>query len=913
MYKRYGNLLFFDKNGKSFDLKYENDRWTGKIHIPPVAINLYENFTIYIIERFIDPTGNTVYGTPHIYNTVSNLNIDCKLQTGKEFRLFTVDNPSNPTPALNFQEKLQFTFENVISDTIDYVSGDITTSNFDGKLLRIDFCVASPIEGIFVDKLLISDNSAPFIEIELYTEIEGEDERFNVLLSNMGEYFLEKDEYIFKESDINEDLPNYSVINRKRKELLIELHNIKPYLSSYRGIINIIKFFGYYNIKLKEYWLNKETSKYFYEDVVLDEHNRLDERNQLRKAPYKKTSYFGLFYEINQIVQNEYDELGLPILENTGHFSFEEVIIKLFGLQNYIIEHNIGGLARIMDLIGEHTGFVRYDINYWHDRTTVSNIDLTGDIEFSTDKTQGYIIDLRPLINDYSSCPLPRNLNQTNGDVQIGTFSQCFLGWFDNLHMDDPEYLDDRFVKVGCPVLLQNKSFNVLWSMLGFSWNHLSQSNITLTWDTISHPHYYEIEWIVERNVNTSSDRRPWKYGVRGQITDLNEYGVIFPFDGYYDVTLILHGWNNNTIRLTKKSHIKVELKEADFISFYKIKDKRLQRFSGNYLTWDEIKSEWGSTIFDNEQFLIGDNDIQDRSFHVTNFINSDALNVPFVGINSEKWSDYFGNVWADFAYVTWSDFTYTREKLARFQIIEIQANGKLQVGVDTIILPDNINIHDFVAVAEFLNLQTGVDVSSFNYIARSLDGTSFFIDATSVNYGHHGNRFVGGSGGVVVNTTDTSNIRRWVDCNFPWQDMQITWESFPNVYRAVGLDNLFTWDNVNIYKDSFFVPICVRVQFVIDNSAMPGKTYTKWTVINDNTGEILVDNMNIFSLAMRFKEVGNYTIGVVIEDTNGNINKVEKKRHVRVIDSNEWYNQKTRDKILNKRKSVFSSIHAVS
>ena len=147
-----------------------------------------------MIERFVDPTGNTVYGTPHIYNTVPNLNIDCKLLMGKEFRLFTVDNPNNPTPALNFQEKLEFVFENVAADTVDYVSGDITTSNFDGKLLRIDICVASSTEGIFIDKLLISDNSAPFIEIELYTEIEGEDERFNVLLSNMGEHFLEKDE-----------------------------------------------------------------------------------------------------------------------------------------------------------------------------------------------------------------------------------------------------------------------------------------------------------------------------------------------------------------------------------------------------------------------------------------------------------------------------------------------------------------------------------------------------------------------------------------------------------------------------------------------------------------------------------------------------------------------------------------------
>ncbi len=250
---------------------------------------------------------------------------------------------------------------------------------------------------------------------------------------------------------------------------------------------------------------------------------------------------------------------------------------------------------------------------------------------------------------------------------------------------------------------------------------------------------------------------------------------------------------------------------------------------------------------------------------------------------------------------------------MARFMIVEIKGSGKLQIGVDTIILPSTINIHDFVLVADFLNSQTGIDVSSFNYIARSLDGTSFFVDATSILYGHSGNKFIGGSDGAVVNTTDTPNLRTWKDCHFEWQEMVTTWQSFPNVYRAVGLDNLFTWDNVNIYKNSFYVPICVRVQFVIDNSAMPGKTYTKWTVTNDDTGEILVNEINIFSLAMRFKVAGNYTIGVIIEDTNGNINKVEKKRHVRVINSNDWYNQKTRDRILNQRKTVFSNIHAIS
>ena len=915
MYSRYQNLLFFDKNGKSIDFKFENEIWKGKIYVPKFPVNLYETVTLYISEQFLDSDTNVVYSYPHLASPATNNNVKCNLKTGNRFRFFTIDNPQSQEPYISFLENMEFEFRDWFSDSVDMESGSITTTNFDYKFLKIDLCVSAVNEEIIEDTLILYDEKGKIFEIDLYAESEGEDERFVTLLSNIGEQFFEKDEFIFKESNINEDLPNYHIINRKRKELLMEFHNLRPYLSSYRGIINIIKFFGYYNVKLKEYFLNTETGKLFYEDVVLDEYDRLDKKSHIKSKPYKKTSNFGLFYDINRVIEDEYDELGLPVLEETSHFTFDEVILKLFGLQNYIRDNGIGGMARIMDLIGEQTNFVRYDINYWHDRTQTFTVELGNNIDFKTDIEQGYIVDLRPLMNDYTNCQLPRYLDQLNGNYQIGSYANCFVGWFDNLHMENPEYLDDRNIPVGCPVVLENTSFNVAWENLTFTWNQtVSHSNITLNWDTITHSSFYEIEWEVNRNQVTSLDTRYWHYQTRGKVNDLKTHGIIIPYDGYYDVTLRLIAWNNNNLKLTKKSHIEILLKESDFISFFRIKENTLQRFRGNYLMWGEIKSEWGNPVFDNEQFLIGENDIQDRSYHVVNFIDSNALDVPYAGINSETWDSFFGNLWLDFSYVTWTDFTYVREKLARFQITEITSGGYIQIGKDSIVLPDNLNVEDFGTVANILNEEIRDDIGNFDYLARTIDGSSWFVDATSLDYGHTGNKLVGASRGCKIGTTDTEYLEYWKDLHYPWQDIIMAWECFPNVKWAKGLDNLFTWDNVNIFKDSFYIPVCVRCQMVVDNSGMAGKTNIFWSIKNDDTGEILVEKYNIFSIAFRFVEVGYYTVTCLIEDTNGNKKSVTKNRHIRVIDTNEYHDLKIINKVLKdkKRQSVFDTVEFI-
>jgi hypothetical protein len=107
----------------------------------------------------------------------------------------------------------------------------------------------------------IGGNKYVFATIKLRAEIEEEDERLKLMLENFAIQLNLQELKIFRDSDINEELPNYLLLNEKRKEMLLEYHNIFPYIGSYKALVNIINFFGYGDTRLKEYWLNVDKTK----------------------------------------------------------------------------------------------------------------------------------------------------------------------------------------------------------------------------------------------------------------------------------------------------------------------------------------------------------------------------------------------------------------------------------------------------------------------------------------------------------------------------------------------------------------------------------------------------------------------------------------------------------------------------
>ena len=116
---------------------------------------------------------------------------------------------------------------------------------------------------VYERKLIVEDLSSgvpeKVLELNFYGEVVGEDERFQVMVQNLGRMFTADDANILRNSDPDEPVPNFLEINEKRKELLLAGDDIYNYIGSYKGLINALKFFGYQDLRIKEYglWMQK--------------------------------------------------------------------------------------------------------------------------------------------------------------------------------------------------------------------------------------------------------------------------------------------------------------------------------------------------------------------------------------------------------------------------------------------------------------------------------------------------------------------------------------------------------------------------------------------------------------------------------------------------------------------------------
>jgi hypothetical protein len=64
-------------------------------------------------------------------------------------------------------------------------------------------------------------------------QTEDEDIRFKVELGNVGKNIGSDETFIFKEYDIYEGGIDWTYLNKKRKEMLMQKHLIYPYIGSY--------------------------------------------------------------------------------------------------------------------------------------------------------------------------------------------------------------------------------------------------------------------------------------------------------------------------------------------------------------------------------------------------------------------------------------------------------------------------------------------------------------------------------------------------------------------------------------------------------------------------------------------------------------------------------------------------------
>lgn len=898
MTNRYPNITFFSKLGDSIPVAFNSDKgyYDGSITLKEVSVGLIENETIYMVEKLLDNTSQVVYGVPHIDLTASSNSVLTKLERNdKGFKLFTMDSPFQTNPQISFVDSIQSAFIQDLGDVLDIPSGLIQTNLNVNKALRIDFCLTSEEDGEWETNLIIQDEIGIIAVFNVYGETIGEDERFSALLADFGELISDKDEFIFRESNIDEDLPNWKILNAKRKEFLVEINQIKPYYSTYRGILGILFLFGYHDLRLKEYWWDSVSGKYYFEEIKLDELSKLDDPENYKGLHLQKTSYFGLFYDLNKPT-GELDDEGLPAMERNFPFSNEEIIIKLFGLRNYIKSRNIGGITQIIDIVGEATYFNKFTINTWIDRSKMFHIDDTINIGFDIDKKDGFIEDVRPIVYDYTSCPIGADDPLIN--LQLGDMYSCFLGHFANFYQENPQYLDEAGIPVGCPIKLSDKSFILPWNQISTTWNQTNLAPLSYTWNNIVFGDFYDSEWIIEK-ISNADDIRTFKESFRKPVGNNQILTTILPYTGQYNVTLKLYGYNGRFLQFTRKKAITVRMKEADHMSFFRHVEPKLQIWKDNPLKWNEINSEWNSYIFDNRKYQMKLAEVQFETFNITNYFSINYLNDKNLGFKANTWRDFPDTTWKDYSFITWRNLEYTGELLGKAIIDEITAGGEIQIGEDVFTLANDYNINEFYRLANELAGLSPIlfpEFNRFNYIYREISNVKF-VEVISKDHGRDGVQYFGSSGGVTIRSFNYQNPT-WNDLiDENWNQIPITWNNAINLCKSRYLDNAFTMDNMRLYADEFHATVLVPIFFSFDNSKIAGKTKARWKIYKED-GTMIMDVINPV-LVYKFNEVGNYSVEVEIEDSNGNKNSIKKNKIIHIITPHEFEVLKEFNKVI--------------
>ena len=320
---------------------YPSVTYGGAIFLDPVSQGLIETEHLTIFEN------DTSLGYISPWDASNSTLVFRMVGDEEQIKLFTLDD--------NSQEIIWA--DELIFDLSTYVVG---------QGLQINIGFKSEDEGVFERRLVaysrINGSDYPLMELVMNAQSIGKDERYDTLLDNFGLYHPESIPQLFKEVNINEDLPDWQILNYKAKQLILEYDEIMPYIGTYKALINAIKWLGYEDIKVKEWFQNVKEGTKLSLFVPYDADGRkrtiktfsADERKNL-----KKLNQLSLIYCINRET-GEVDEWGNPETENCYEYNLNEILIKLYSLKQWLEKNIIGVNARIWDLTGEGVYLERY-------------------------------------------------------------------------------------------------------------------------------------------------------------------------------------------------------------------------------------------------------------------------------------------------------------------------------------------------------------------------------------------------------------------------------------------------------------------------------------------------------------------------------------------------------------------------
>ena len=234
--------------------------------------------------------------------------------------------------------------------------------------------------GEVTDSFFINDE-----EFTIGADFYDENEILDINLSNFGLDMSNEVQRAIYEKDINEQKPDYVLLNRKLKELLNEYINILANKGSYKSLINSLNWFEYGELtKIYEYWKHTEPNRDYISKRELTQYINQNTQNIINSQT--KTTFVGISCALNKIAKND----GNIVYENSIDESYVNTNpISLINEPNPKLE-NVGMMwskeAMSLKMTLLHNFFATYFLPIHLDliHTTLENTIYTNTIKINS-------------------------------------------------------------------------------------------------------------------------------------------------------------------------------------------------------------------------------------------------------------------------------------------------------------------------------------------------------------------------------------------------------------------------------------------------------------------------------------------------------------------------------------------------
>lgn len=846
------NFRIFNGSGNPINTRIENGVLIIPINLPRVSCGLPSTQTIYMLEK-VWSNSNIVFDKPHIEASEF-------FETSDEERFFYYSVEGDEITKSKTIPDIS-SIVNISSPNIANGYRVQPSPNTQPFIINIGFL--SEHGGNFEGKLEMSWGGGKII-FECYCESEEQDDRLIHLLHRFGETIGVEEERIFIETNIDNDVEDNKRLNEKRKEYLNVLSELQPYFGTVRGFDILLHYFGWKDIvEIKEYYYDSESDKLRY--FQLNENNK-DKDNLV------KLKSFGIFYKLNDVDWNSVGDFGHPVTFPVTTLSSQEIAIKMFYLKRFFEKRNIGGISKVLDIIGEQYNFTKLKIRNWNNKSEYLDIskDLTPSIEVL--ESTGYLEDIRSF--QVLSCPFT-----PEDDIEetiIGDLTQCTIV---GLTSGAPEkyVVDSPFLDIGSLLRIRNSSFDVSWEDIDTSWN-IIEAPQTPTWDNLGGLMYYEAKISIRNN-------KGFLYESDLPISSLNEVTTILPHTGYYNVKIFLRGFDGRRAVRNFEKAIYIAEKKIELNSVFKIIDLDLQTWNKNFLSWNVLYGNWRQTIYDNTEFKISSAQIESGDFDIVKYVRSRSKN----GHEALSFVDYLSSSWEDNRWLKWDDVEYSFPIVTNAIIRSLVGGSEIYIGGEIFEVSTDIASENFVAIAEdfsqqfpnnlyFIARRDRIDLPFIDIVPKVVSATSDFYIASentdNVFFAEYNlnsfNSFIQGFG-------------QW---GF-WDELDFTWNQANVLYRTNSRQEPFNTDNARSFDNELVIPNNLPLFISVSPSPIKGKTICSVQLLQDDD---VVDELEGLFVSKRFVETGKYSLKINLEDNENNKYQQFRRNIIHVVDTDTFF-----------------------